>query len=103
MTLHFLTADAVRAAVSMEACIDLMAATMVAVSRGEATMPLRSVVALGNSGNAYIDMPGALAGAAVFGSKLVGYFPGNRGLPAVQGVIVLFDAATGRPKALVDA
>jgi alanine dehydrogenase len=38
------------------------------------------------------------------GVKLVGVFPGNQeaGLPSVQGVYVLFDAATGTPQAVLD-
>lgn len=103
MTLHVLTGEAIRHCVPMRACIDLMGETMRAVSRGEALMPPRGVVALGAAGNLYLDMPGAIARPAAFGSKLLGYFPGNAALPAIQGVIVLFEAATGRPVAVVDA
>lgn len=103
VALDILTGEAVRSCVSMEACIDLMAATMVSVSRGEAVMPLRSVVPLGHSGNSFIVMPGVIGSPAAFGSKFLSHFPANIGLPAIQGVIVLFDAATGRPTALVDA
>jgi ornithine cyclodeaminase/alanine dehydrogenase-like protein (mu-crystallin family) len=98
-----LTGDVVRNTVSMEACIDLMAATMVAVSRGEVSLPLRSVVSLGDSGNAFVVMPGAISRPETFGAKLVSFFPGNTSYPAIQGLIVLFDGATGQPKAVVDA
>jgi ornithine cyclodeaminase/alanine dehydrogenase-like protein (mu-crystallin family) len=103
MALEILTGAAIRECVSMEACIDLMAATMRSVSRGEAAIPPRGVVALGDSGNLLLDMPGAIAQPAAFGSKLLSYFPGNTTLPMIQGVIVLFDAATGSPVAVVDA
>jgi alanine dehydrogenase len=103
MALDILTGEAIRGCVAMEACIDLMGETMRAVSRGEALMPSRGVVALGDAGNLYLDMPGAIARPAAFGSKLLGYFPGNAALPVIQGVIVLFEAATGRPVAVVDA
>jgi len=98
-----LTGDVVRNTVSMEACIDLMAATMVAVSRGETSLPLRSVVSLGDSGNAFVVMPGAISRPETFGAKLVSFFPGNTRYPAIQGLIVLFEGATGQPKAVVDA
>jgi ornithine cyclodeaminase len=87
----------------MEECIDLMATTMVSVSQGEAAIPQRSILALGDSGNAFIVMPGASGRPAAFGSKLVSFFPGNTSLPAIQGLIVVFNTATGRPDAVVDA
>ena len=103
MALDFLTSEAVRSCVSMEACIDLMAATMISVSRGKASMPQRSVVALGSSGNAFVVMPGAIDSPETFGTKLVSFFPGNKELPAIQGLMVVFNATTGQPKAVVDA
>ncbi len=103
MAIEVLTGDAVRNSVSMEACIDLMAATMVSVSRGAASLPLRSVVPLGDSGNAFVVMPGAIRHPETFGAKLVSFFPGNTRFPAIQGLIILFDGATGEPKAVVDA
>jgi ornithine cyclodeaminase len=101
MPLDILTGEAVRALVSIEDCIELMAGTMREVSNGEVTIPPRGVVALKLDDNLFLDMPGATA--AGFGSKLLGYFPGNTRQPTIQGVIVLFDAATGAPRAVVDA
>ncbi len=103
MTIDVLNAAAVMESVSMETCIDLMATTMVAVSRAEAAMPLRSVVPMGESGSAFVVMPGALGRPPVFGAKLISYFPKNTKLPVIQGVIALFDGDSGRLKALVDA
>jgi ornithine cyclodeaminase len=103
MALDILTGEAIRDCVSMEACIDLMAATMRSVSHGGTTIPPRGIAALGGPGNLLLDMPGAIARPAVFGSKLLSYFPGNSAHPTIQGVIVLFDAATGAPAAVVDA
>jgi ornithine cyclodeaminase len=48
-------------------------------------------------------MPGAISRPGTFGAKLVSFFPGNTNYPAIQGLIVLFDAATGEPKAVVEA
>ena len=103
MALDFMTGDAVRSCVSMHACIDLMASTMVSVSRGTAALPQRSIVGLGSSGSAFVVMPGAISGPDVFGAKLVSFFPGNALLPAIQGLIVVFEGRTGRPIAVVDA
>lgn len=50
-------------------------------------------------------MPGAMGERAVFGPKLISIFPDNfaRGAPSHQGVIVLFDGASGAPLCVVDA
>lgn len=103
MTLHILSGETVRTCVSMEACIDLMAATMISISRGQTSIPLRSSVALSDPRNAFVVMPGAISRPAAFGAKLISFFPGNRNLPAAQGLIVLFDGTSGRPEAIVDA
>lgn len=103
MALDILTGEAIRNLVSMEACIDLMGEMMRGISRGATTIPPRAVVPLGPDGNLYLDMPGATAKPPAFGSKLLGYFPGNTARPMIQGVIVLFDVATGAPTAIVDA
>lgn len=103
MTLDILTGEAVRNCVSIEACIDLMASTMVSVSSGTAVLPQRSIVGLGSSGSAFVVMPGAISSPDVFGTKLVSFFPSNAPLPAIQGLIVVFEGRTGRPIAVVDA
>lgn len=46
------------------------------------------------------------AGRAVFAAKINANFPGNpntRGLPTIQGVLALFDAADGRVLAIMDS
>lgn len=48
----------------------------------------------------------ALGGRPVFAAKINANFPGNpdrNGLPTIQGVLALFDAATGRLLALLDS
>jgi ornithine cyclodeaminase len=48
-------------------------------------------------------MPGAAGRPPAFGAKLLSIFPRNAGRPAIQGLIVVFDANDGRPVAVVDA
>jgi len=92
----------VEAKLTMPACIDVMAETLRALARGEALLPLRSHVHL-PSGDGLLLMPSALPSAV--GVKLLSLFMGNpaRGLPAIQGIVVLFDAQTGELKAVADA
>lgn len=62
-----------------------------------------SIPVPGEAAGTLLTMPAWRAGGAL-GVKLVGVFPGNaaRGLPAVHGIYVLFDATTGVPRALLD-
>jgi alanine dehydrogenase len=38
-----------------------------------------------------------------FAAKVNANFPGNTGLPTIQGAVILFDAANGRPLAIMDS
>jgi alanine dehydrogenase len=40
---------------------------------------------------------------AYFAAKINANFPGNVGLPTIQGAVILFDAANGRPLAIMDS
>lgn len=88
----------------MARCIDLMDRVQRVISRGEVRLPLRTPVPLG-SGNGLLMMPGSLPEPAVFGAKLLSLYPGNgqRGLPVIQGYVLVFDAADGVPLGLVEA
>lgn len=57
-------------------------------------------------GHADLDIKsGDLAGAGIFGSKVVSWFGENpaKGKPALYGTSLIFDRATGEPKALLNA
>lgn len=98
----YIDASRVRRVLNMSACIDLMAQTQAAISRGEITPPLRSFVpAAGGQGGLGV-MPGDTPDT--FGAKLISLIPGNpaRGLPMIQGCILLFSRETGAPAALVE-
>ena len=98
----YFDADAVRRLLPMDACIELMAETQAAISRGEITLPLRAFLPVAEGRGGMGVMPGEIDSA--FGAKLIALYPGNpaEGRPAIQGVIVVFDPATGTPAAVVD-
>lgn len=87
----------------MATCIDLMADALSAVSKGEALQPLRQVVRLPNSPNAFALMP-ALLGDAL-GAKLITVFPGNSDTPYEShiGVVLYFETKNGQLRAIIDA
>ena len=64
-------------------------------------VPPRIVQALHGGGSLFV-MPAADARVAI--TKLISFIPGNaaRGLPTIQGDIVVFDVATGQRIALID-
>ena len=64
-------------------------------------VPARTVQALAGGGSLFV-MPAADARVAI--TKLITFIPDNatRGLPAIQGDIVVFDAVTGQRTALLD-
>jgi ornithine cyclodeaminase len=103
MKIRILGSADIRALLPMTECIDLMQATMIAVSEGRARIPPRSVTPVG--GGFLALMPGALDEPACFGVKLLSLFPGNpaAGLSSHLGLVLLFEAEHGLPVALLDA
>ena len=90
---------------TMEACIEVMAAALAATSRDEAVLPLRSLLWTPDRTGALGVMPGFLAQPASLGLKIVSIFPGNHGTAydSHQGIVALFDTAHGAPLAILDA
>ena len=104
MAIRLLTADDVRAALPMSEAIEAMRDAFSAVSAGQAHMPLRTHLGLPGSNAATLTMPAATSGTVRLGTKLLTLFPNNRarGLPFIQGLVVMFDADTGRPTGLLE-
>lgn len=94
----FLDAKTVETYLPLIDCIDLMRSAMKALSTGETHQILRQILPV--AGGLYGIMGGA--SAETYGSKLISvtHFPG---VPSHQGVVLLFDPATGTPDAVVDA
>src|ERR1700736_833696 len=91
---------------TMPECIDAMEQVLGVLARGEAEMPLRSVMRAAGSGGFLGLMPGYRGGERpVYSVKAVCIFPGNPkvGLDAHQGTVTLFDGETGRPTAVLNA
>jgi ornithine cyclodeaminase/alanine dehydrogenase-like protein (mu-crystallin family) len=97
--MRVIDADALRAALPVEAAIDALADALAAEDPSLAT-PLRTTLA--TPAGTLLTMPAS--GAAGVGVKLVtlSEFNPHKGLPFVHGVYVLFDAETQRPEAVLD-
>jgi ornithine cyclodeaminase len=102
---EFIDASRVRELLPMSECIDAMAEAMRALSDGRFAIPPRTIFPLVDRSGYFGVMPGSSAEPLVYGAKLVSLHPSNpgQGRPAIQGLVVLFDHATGVPLALIDA
>ena len=87
-----------------EACIPLVRAAMIRFSAGETRQLLRSIIPLAR-GHLFGVMPGALGEEAAFGAKLISVYPENfsHGRQSHQGLVVLFEPATGEPVCILHA
>ncbi len=104
MTLAIINAQQVRELMPMAACIDVMAEAMAAASAGAVAVPPRNFVPLMGEGAFLGMMPGSSLDLGYYGAKVISLQRENpaRGLPLVQGFVVLFDNASGAPVALVE-
>jgi Predicted ornithine cyclodeaminase, mu-crystallin homolog len=97
----FLTAENVLAAVSPERAVEAVREGFVAFARDEWTMPPKVYVAAYPNGD-FRAMPAIGAGHATL--KWVTSFPVNldRGLPTVKAIVLVSDAETGMPVAVLE-
>jgi ornithine cyclodeaminase len=89
---------------SMEQAIEVVHDAMIAVSKEETTLPLRSIMPVG-AGNNMGMMPGAMQSPACFGLKLVSLYPENPafGISSHQGAMILFESKHGAAIGLMNA
>jgi alanine dehydrogenase len=98
-----LSREDIAALLPMTAAIDVVADAMAATSRGEAELPLRSIMDIGGPNKMGI-MPGMMRNPSCHGIKLVSLFPTNAaaGYSSHQGAVVLFEPQHGTAVAIMD-
>jgi ornithine cyclodeaminase/alanine dehydrogenase-like protein (mu-crystallin family) len=96
--------DEVAKRLTYEACIPIVRQAMITFSRGETRQLLRSIIPMAD-GHMFGVMPGALGARAPFGAKLISVYPENfaAGIQSHQGLVVLFEPATGAPVCILHA
>ncbi len=101
---HF-TASDIRTKISMSSAISLMKDAFRQLSEGKAAVPVRTVIDTDDKSGRTLFMPSYASSFRLFGLKMVSVFPGNseKNLPAIQGQMMVMDAATGTPLATFDA
>ena len=99
LRLRVLSRAEVEAALDLDALVEALASAFAALSAGKASMPPRVGVEVPGEGSVLL-MGSHLHGAPSVAVKLVSIYPGHD--PAHQAAILVFDAATGTPAALMD-
>ena len=99
MRLRVLSRADVERALDPDALVEALALAFAALSAGRASMPPRTGVEVPGHGTVLL-MGAHVHDAPTVAAKLVSLFPGHD--PAHQAVIVVFEAATGTPVALMD-
>jgi len=105
--LYLSRADVEAAGVPMTAIIERLETAFREKGLGRVEMPPKPGVHPGPPGgdNFIHAMPACIGALGAVGVKWIGGFPGNlkRGLPYITGLLILNDAETGLPKAVMDA
>jgi len=90
--------------VSMHAAVDAVQHAYASISRGATEVPLRIDIAQPAHASHSFFMP-ALVDGQQLGMKIVSVYPQNgpqHGLPTIHAIVLLIDAATGVPLAIMD-
>ena len=88
----------------MHGAVESVKAAFVQLSTGDAQAPLRTQLDLPSHNGVALVMPACLAADDALGLKVVSVFGDNpsRGLPLIHAMVILLDAGTGQPTAVMD-
>jgi ornithine cyclodeaminase/alanine dehydrogenase-like protein (mu-crystallin family) len=102
--LRFLSASDIRRALPMAEAVAVMKEVFSAVSRGQVVMPPRQHLEIAEHEGIVLFMPSYLPRQQCVGMKTITLFGRNpaAGLPRIQAMVLLFDAANGRPLAVLE-
>lgn len=103
MNLRIISRAEILSLITMSDALDTMARAFGQLSADRVEMPVR--VALTSGDGISLFMPARLGATGERGAKVVSVFGDNRarGLPGINGVILMIDDETGLPAALMDA
>lgn len=102
--LLYLSADDIRTALPMSKAIEAMRDAFAQLANEQVTLPVRECMRASGQDGVNLVMPCHSAAAQMFSLKTVTVFGDNpqRGLPRIQGLIVLTDGETGSHVAVMD-
>jgi len=104
MKIKAFKAAEIRQALSMNEAIEVVKDAFAQLSSKQAQSPVRTPLDLQGQGEVALIMPAYLGRTRALGAKMVTVLPRNpkKGLPAVQALVLLFNATTGGPAAIFE-
>ncbi len=105
MKVLFVNESTVHQLLPVDACVSLMREALTSFARGDAVLPLRSMMWLPERSGLLGVMPAYLGTPQSFGIKVISVMAGNQGTAydSHQGVVMLFGLTHGEPLAIMDA
>ncbi|MFJ1268582.1 ornithine cyclodeaminase family protein [Legionella lytica] len=105
MTVQLLSLNDVKQSINMLQAVEAMERAFIQLAENHVKLPLRTGMTIDEEQALTLTMPAYLAADKALGLKVVSIFPNNslRNIPSITGFIMLLDAQTGEPKALMDA
>ena len=105
MSMRVVSQSEVEKLLPMNECVDVMREALSTLARGDAVLPLRSMMRLPDGSGLLGLMPGYLGSPKVMGLKVVSVMPGNHGTEydSHQGAVMIFEVERGCPLAVIDA
>lgn len=102
--MRILSRQDVKMALSMAEAIEVVKNAFAQLSAGEATVPLRTPIEVSRHEGVVLFMPAYLIRTDALAVKIVSVYPRNlkAGLPTIHAVVVVVEADTGRPVALME-
>jgi alanine dehydrogenase len=102
--MRILSGEEVRKAMPMRQAVETIQKAFAQLSTGEADVPLRTGLQVPKHHGVTLFMPGYLAGDEQMAVKIVSVFNDNpaKGLPLIHALVVVVDAETGAPAAVMD-
>lgn len=103
-TFRYLSGAVVRQVLDMTTAIGLMRDAFIQLSAGRATVPVRTALPMPEHDARALFMPVYLPDVTRVGVKVVSITNRNpgRGLPLIHALVMVMDATTGRPLAMMD-
>ncbi|MFQ6100612.1 MAG: ornithine cyclodeaminase family protein [Anaerolineae bacterium] len=104
MRLRILSSEDVRRALPMRQAIEAMEGAFSQLSAGQADVPLRTALQVERHNGVTLFMPAYLSADDQMAVKIVSVFNDNpaKGLPLIHALVVVVDATTGEPAAVMD-
>ena len=104
MKIHVISGDDVKRAITMEQAIETVKSAFEQLSKGRASVPIRTQLGVPLHDGVTLFMPAYLEQTDELGMKMVSVFSGNieQGLPTINAMVTLVDAETGLPTAIID-